>query len=122
GTIYKLTPPASGGTEWTARVLYRFQSSTNHGYLPITGLTMLDHGIVIGITSKGGRNGTGTLFGLGPRNPAANSRAPAERMDYVDLGTDTLPDPEFADSDEVARVFRHDVARDSGMMSLAVAR
>jgi hypothetical protein len=29
---------------------------------------------------------------------------------------------EGADSDEVARVFRDDVARDSGMMSLAVAR
>ena len=35
---------------------------------------------------------------------------------------EVVPYGVYADSDEVARVFRHDVARDSGMMSPAVPR
>jgi len=71
GTIFKLTPPASGQTAWTEEVIYRFcsQSSCIDGGSP-TALIADGHGSFYGTTGGGGTDnsgfGFGTVFKLTP--------------------------------------------------------
>jgi hypothetical protein len=72
GTVFKLTPPAPGQTQWTETVLHTFENFPD-GSTPFAGVTMDATGALYGTTEGGGHaaggNGCGTLFMLTP--PAA---------------------------------------------------
>ena len=75
GTVFELTPPPVGGTEWTATVLHNFCSlgsqSCVDGVFPFAGLIMDAKGNLYGTTYYGGDTmymgvGGGTVFELTP--------------------------------------------------------
>jgi uncharacterized repeat protein (TIGR03803 family) len=68
GTVFQLTPPIPGGTEWAQTVLYSFcqEDSCNDGSYPTAGLTIDTNGNLYGTTSEGGFSGEGMVFKLKP--------------------------------------------------------
>ena len=73
GVVFKLTPPAPGGTQWTETVLHYFNHlyhSSDDGAYPSGGLIMDDSGTLYGTTDLGGSMddvfGFGTVFKLTP--------------------------------------------------------
>jgi uncharacterized repeat protein (TIGR03803 family) len=69
GTVFKLTPPAQGQTDWTETVLYSFCSEQNcsDGVGPEAPLTADDTGALYGTAGGGGINNfSGTVFKLTP--------------------------------------------------------
>jgi uncharacterized repeat protein (TIGR03803 family) len=68
GTVFKLTPPAKGQTNWTEAVLYNFcsQPGCSDGKNPYAGLIADKEGALYGTTETGGRGGNGTVFKLTP--------------------------------------------------------
>jgi uncharacterized repeat protein (TIGR03803 family) len=67
GTIFKLSPPASGHV-WSETVLYTFCQAANcaDGSTPNGALTFDGAGNIFGTTSRGGTQGGGTVFQLAP--------------------------------------------------------
>ncbi|HET6378160.1 MAG TPA: choice-of-anchor tandem repeat GloVer-containing protein [Methylocella sp.] len=66
GTVFKLTPPLPGKTQWTETVLYRFQRG-NDGAFPQAGLIFDQSGALYGTTfGGGGLADLGTVFKLSP--------------------------------------------------------
>jgi hypothetical protein len=70
GTVFMLTPPGAGETEWTESVLYRFQGGQD-GASPAAGLITDTSGALYGTTLNGGTGcrslgGCGTVFRLVP--------------------------------------------------------
>jgi uncharacterized repeat protein (TIGR03803 family) len=74
GSVFSLTPPAEGQTNWTETVLYQFQGGTD-GIDPTNGLTPDGSGGFFGVTYEGGTGvcpiefgvpGCGTVFHLTP--------------------------------------------------------
>jgi uncharacterized repeat protein (TIGR03803 family) len=72
GTVFELSPPASGRTGWTARTLYCFgppglsgSPRAGDGSHPMGPLVLDPHGVLYGTTSSGGSGG-GTVFALSP--------------------------------------------------------
>lgn len=69
GTVFKLTRPAAGQTEWQLNVVTRFPADGSLGLYPAARLIFDAAGNLYGTTVKGGANGDGTVFRLSP--PAA---------------------------------------------------
>lgn len=72
GTVFSLTPPAPGKTQWTETVLHSFAGGPNDGQFP-TGTLLADgKGDLFGTTASGGDtafcapSGCGTVFELSP--------------------------------------------------------
>jgi uncharacterized repeat protein (TIGR03803 family) len=63
GTLYMLTPPAAGQTEWSETILHRFRrhNSPLDGCEPVAGV-ILHCGRLIGTTLRGGVNGRGVVY------------------------------------------------------------
>jgi uncharacterized repeat protein (TIGR03803 family) len=75
GTVFKLTPPAEGKTEWTESVIYRFKSGGD-GANPYSALIIDNEGALYGTTLSGGTVGAigfGTAFKLSPPAPGAQT-------------------------------------------------
>src|SRR5690242_14411570 len=72
GTVFKLTPPAAEGENWTESVLYAFTGGTDGGEPHGGGLVFDQQGNLFGTTSGGGTGvcpgfaGCGTVFELSP--------------------------------------------------------
>jgi len=64
GTIFRLSPPASGQTSWTETTLWTFSGSD--GSEPSSPLLLTSAGTLIGTTSAGGLANAGTAFELTP--------------------------------------------------------
>ena len=66
GTVFHLTPPGLGQTDWTKTTLYSFQGGAD-GNQPVARL-WLDPatGVLYGVTFFGGPYGAGTVFALAP--------------------------------------------------------
>lgn len=79
GTVFKLTPPARGQTNWTRTVLYNFLGSPD-GFYPVAGLVIDKAGALYGTTATGGVNNAGTVFKLTP--PARGQTAWTETVLY----------------------------------------
>ncbi|MGH6834130.1 MAG: choice-of-anchor tandem repeat GloVer-containing protein [Methylocella sp.] len=80
GTVFKLTPPAAGKTQWSYAVLHSFGSG-NDGGNPWAGLIMDSNGALYGTTSnRGGYLKYGTVFKLTP--PAAGKTLWTESVLY----------------------------------------
>ncbi len=73
GTVFKLTPPASGTGPWTETVLHAFPASYSDGVAPVGALILDASGALYGATSEGGLPGTGhgTVFKLTPPSSGA---------------------------------------------------
>jgi uncharacterized repeat protein (TIGR03803 family) len=65
GVVFKLTPPATGGTQWTETILYAFSGGTD-GASPTASLIMDRRGTLYGTTRAGGTSGLGVVFQLTP--------------------------------------------------------
>lgn len=78
GTIFSLTPPSSGGTAWTARLLHQFDGAGGQG--PSSPLLAGEAGELFGTTPLGGRDAYGTVFKLAP--PPAGKTAWTETVLY----------------------------------------
>jgi uncharacterized repeat protein (TIGR03803 family) len=65
GTVFELSPPAAGETQWTETVLYSFKGG-NDGAFPFGDLIMDPNGVLYGTTAYGGRCDCGTVFQLVP--------------------------------------------------------
>jgi uncharacterized repeat protein (TIGR03803 family) len=79
GTVFKLTPPATGITQWTETVLHRFRQ-VGDAFGPYAGLTFDSNGALYGTTYFGGTLGFGTVFKLAP--PALGNTAWTETVLY----------------------------------------
>ena len=67
GTVFKLSPPASEGGDWTETILHSFgPPSTTDGSEPMIGFIVWKNGVLFGVTPTGGRGGEGTVFGVVP--------------------------------------------------------
>jgi uncharacterized repeat protein (TIGR03803 family) len=56
GTVYRLTPPASGNAPWPQTILHSFAGGTD-GWNPEGPLTLGPHGELFGTTQIGGNQG-----------------------------------------------------------------
>jgi uncharacterized repeat protein (TIGR03803 family) len=65
GTVFKLTPPASGSKAWSESVVWSFNGSGD-GSVPSTQMTFDSAGNLYGTCYEGGANGTGTAWQLVP--------------------------------------------------------
>ena len=64
GTVYKLTPPAGGGTPWNETVLYNFTAGADGRYGSSS--LIFDSGGALYGTAGGGGKGNGTVYKLTP--------------------------------------------------------
>lgn len=64
GTVYRLSPPAVGETQWTLTTLAAFDGK--NGNEPIAGLVRSASGKLFGTTINGGTNNLGTVFKVTP--------------------------------------------------------
>jgi uncharacterized repeat protein (TIGR03803 family) len=86
GTVFKLTPPAVGQTQWTEEILYRFTGAGGDGDGPQAGLIFDSKGALYGTTSGGGGpSNCGTVFKLKP--PAVGQTQWTEKVLYSFAGT-----------------------------------
>jgi uncharacterized repeat protein (TIGR03803 family) len=67
GTVFQLTPPASGSTHWKFKVIHKFAGGSK-GAGPIGGLAVGTGGVLYGTTSIPANDGSsdGTVFKLSP--------------------------------------------------------
>jgi hypothetical protein len=65
GTLFKLTPPTQGQTDWTETTLYTFTHADDGG-VPMGGLIADAQGNLYGTTTRYGQYGYGTVFKLSP--------------------------------------------------------
>ena len=65
GTIFKLTPPASGSTAWKESTLYKFTGGANGEY-PISTLVAHKSGALFGTAPDGGGSRCGIVFEVTP--------------------------------------------------------
>ena len=66
GTIFKLTPPPKGQTDWTETVLYSFAGGPSDGHNPSGGLIADRRGALYGTTEADGAGRGGIVFKLAP--------------------------------------------------------
>ena len=65
GTVFSLTPPPTGKTNWTATLLHAFNEPNGDGGLPKAGVIPDDAGNLYGTASVGGgRYGAGVIYEL----------------------------------------------------------
>ena len=83
GTVYALTPPATGKTKWTQTVLHNFTNADDGGN-PYAGLVVDSTGALYGTTSYGGAQASGVVFKLTP--PAKGKTAWTETVLHAFTG------------------------------------
>jgi uncharacterized repeat protein (TIGR03803 family) len=95
GTVFKLTPPAPGKTQWTETALYSFSGGADGGN-PYSGLTKDYGGALYGVTAVGGANGSGAAFKLTPPVPPSTQWSFAKIYDFgQSTGINPLAAPIF---------------------------
>ncbi len=65
GIVYKLAPPANGGS-WTETVLHEFSGTVTDGAAAYAGVVLDSAGNVYGATIAGGAKGSGVVYELSP--------------------------------------------------------
>jgi uncharacterized repeat protein (TIGR03803 family) len=72
GTVFRLTPPAAPGENWTEAVLWSFGNGDD-GKNPVSSLIADASGNLFGTTEFGGSQNNGTVFELSPPSPAGGN-------------------------------------------------
>jgi uncharacterized repeat protein (TIGR03803 family) len=85
GVVFRLSPPAAGGTPWTETVLHTFQGYPSDGGVPLGSLAVDAAGNLYGTTLLGGTAQAGTVFRLSP--PGAGQTQWTETLLYEFSGT-----------------------------------
>jgi uncharacterized repeat protein (TIGR03803 family) len=62
GTVFELSPPGHGETQWSEQVLWSFEGATIDGAYPEGNLILDRNGTIYGTTLEGGENDGGTVF------------------------------------------------------------
>ncbi len=89
GIVFKLTPPAVSGGQWTETVLYSFKGAPSDGASPSAGLVLDAKGVLYGATEGGGSFNSGTAFKLTP--PSSGKGPWTETVLYnFDRGKDAM--------------------------------
>jgi uncharacterized repeat protein (TIGR03803 family) len=65
GVVFRLTPPASTGTDWTYKVLHSFAGGMDDGQEPYGSLVLVN-GRLLGTSYRGGQNDKGTIYQITP--------------------------------------------------------
>jgi uncharacterized repeat protein (TIGR03803 family) len=73
GTVYKLSPPASGDGDWIETILLQFTGENGDGRSPVGDLAFGKDGALYGTTQYGGISNNGTVFQLKPPESAAGT-------------------------------------------------
>jgi hypothetical protein len=68
GTVFELSPPTGGNTQWRETMLWSFGSDADGGF-PTASLFADNWGNLYGTTTQGGVNNRGTVFELSPPVP-----------------------------------------------------
>jgi uncharacterized repeat protein (TIGR03803 family) len=66
GTVFKLTPPAPGSSQWTESIVYAFRGPNGDGFDPVSTPIVDAGGALYGTTESGGASGCGVAFRLAP--------------------------------------------------------
>ena len=66
GTVFRLSPPASPGADWTETVLHFFPATQTDGITPSGGVILGKNGMLYGVTQGGVTSVDGTIFGIVP--------------------------------------------------------
>ena len=84
GTVFELSPPPPGQSQWTETVLYRFNGGTD-GFYP-NGDLLLDSstGALFGTTIYGGLYNDGTVFSLTPSAGGAWTKGTPWNFNHAD--------------------------------------
>jgi uncharacterized repeat protein (TIGR03803 family) len=88
GTVFRINPPAGGGTAWSESLLYKFVLGSSPGETPYGGVIMSKFGALFGATYRGGIGGCyfgcGTIYKVSP--PAAGQTAWTQTALYIFTG------------------------------------
>jgi uncharacterized repeat protein (TIGR03803 family) len=66
GTVFRLSPPASPGANWTETVLHSFPTSRIDGLTPSGGLMLSKNGVLFGVTQDSMNTHAGAVYGIVP--------------------------------------------------------
>jgi uncharacterized repeat protein (TIGR03803 family) len=87
GVVFSLSPPSTGGGEWTESILHFFDGPPDDGANPHTAVTPGPNGVYYGTTYNGGTSNNGTVFQLTP--PSSPAGEWTESVLYNFAGTPT---------------------------------
>jgi len=74
GSVFKVTPPAKGKTNWTLTILWSFGGTPTDGRVPLAAVTRGPDGALYGTTATGGgKANAGVVFRLAPPGPGRQS-------------------------------------------------
>lgn len=73
GTVFKLSPPAPGQTQWTESLIYEFSGANGDGQFPYSSLDFDAKGNLYGTSFLGGGNNLGLAYELVPPTSGGTS-------------------------------------------------
>jgi uncharacterized repeat protein (TIGR03803 family) len=62
GTVFELSPPATGSSDWAETILHSFPTTADDGLEPFVGVTLGKNGQLYGVTSEGGAHSEGAVY------------------------------------------------------------
>ena len=89
GTVFELTPPAPGKTQWSESVLHSFGGAD--GKTPWAGLLEDATGTLYGTTEGGGANSAGAVFKLAPPPPGQTAWTETVIYSFMDGNDGATP-------------------------------
>jgi uncharacterized repeat protein (TIGR03803 family) len=66
GTVFEVSPPEAGSSDWTETILHIFPATAKDGSQPVSGVMLGKHGELYGVTPSGGTGGEGAVYAIIP--------------------------------------------------------
>jgi uncharacterized repeat protein (TIGR03803 family) len=115
GTVFKLTPPAAGETNWTKTTLFNFGGSAD-GASPMPGLIRDASGAFYGATLSGGVSGCGTVFKLTVKTNTVQFKRPDGSIGSLSLPSEVLEHYSFKGRTDGCEVWSGPILGASGAL------